>query len=67
MARWLDAPSSGAGKAPPTPPLPNPCGRGDGTSFRVAVNVESQEFPTEQLYVVNENFEHPGPKRSPNA
>jgi uncharacterized protein YukJ len=32
---------------------------GDGTSFRVAVNVQSQETPSELLYVVNENFEHP--------
>ena len=32
---------------------------GDGTSFRVAVNVQSQEAPSELLYVVNENFEHP--------
>jgi uncharacterized protein YukJ len=31
----------------------------DGTSFRVAVNVQSQEAPSELLYVVNENFEHP--------
>jgi uncharacterized protein YukJ len=32
---------------------------GDGMSFRVAVNVQSQESPSELLYVVNENFEHP--------
>jgi hypothetical protein len=32
---------------------------GDGTSFRVAVNVQSQETASELLYVVNENFEHP--------
>lgn len=32
---------------------------GDGTSFRVAVNVQSQESPSELLYLVNENFEHP--------
>jgi len=31
----------------------------DGTSFRIAVNVQSQESPSELLYVVNENFEHP--------
>jgi uncharacterized protein YukJ len=31
----------------------------DGTSFRVAVNVQSQESPSELLYLVNENFEHP--------
>jgi uncharacterized protein YukJ len=32
---------------------------GDGTSFRIAVNVQSQESPSELLYLVNENFEHP--------
>jgi uncharacterized protein YukJ len=31
----------------------------DGTSFRVAVNVQSLESPSELLYVVNENFQHP--------
>jgi uncharacterized protein YukJ len=31
----------------------------DGTSFRAAVNVQSQESPSELLYLVNENFEHP--------
>jgi len=31
----------------------------DGTSFRVAVNVQSQESPSELLYAVNESFEHP--------
>jgi uncharacterized protein YukJ len=31
----------------------------DGTSFRIAVNVQSQESPSELLYAVNENFEHP--------
>jgi uncharacterized protein YukJ len=31
----------------------------DGTSFRIAVNVQSQESPSALLYEVNENFEHP--------
>ena len=32
---------------------------GDGSDFRVAVNVESQESPSELLYLVDENLEHP--------
>jgi uncharacterized protein YukJ len=32
---------------------------GDGTSFRVAVNVESQETPSELIYLVVEDFRHP--------
>src|SRR4051812_29290722 len=31
----------------------------DGTSFRLAVNVQSQESPSELLYLVDENFQHP--------
>jgi len=34
-------------------------GTRDGTEFRVAVNVQSQESPSELLYVVDENLEHP--------
>ena len=32
---------------------------GDGSDFRIAVNVQSQESPSELLYLVDENFEHP--------
>jgi uncharacterized protein YukJ len=31
----------------------------DGTDFRIAVNVQSQESPSELLYLVDENLEHP--------
>src|SRR3954451_14131887 len=31
----------------------------DGTNFRVAVNVQSQESPSELLYLVNDNLQHP--------
>jgi uncharacterized protein YukJ len=31
----------------------------DGSDFRVAVNVQSQESPSELLYLVDENLEHP--------
>jgi uncharacterized protein YukJ len=32
---------------------------GDGSDFRIAVNVQSQESPSELLYLVDENLEHP--------
>lgn len=31
----------------------------DGTDFRIAVNVQSQESPSELLYLVDENLSHP--------
>jgi uncharacterized protein YukJ len=31
----------------------------NGTDFRIAVNVQSQESPSELLYLVDENLEHP--------
>lgn len=31
----------------------------DDTAFRLAVNVQSQESPSELLYLVDENLQHP--------
>jgi uncharacterized protein YukJ len=32
---------------------------GDGTDYRIAVNVKSQASPSELLYLVDESFQHP--------
>ena len=33
--------------------------RADGTSYRVAVNVKSQQSPSELLFFVDDRFRHP--------
>ena len=38
-----------------------------GTSYRVAVNVESQQAPSELLYLADEDFQHPAAQALPQA
>jgi uncharacterized protein YukJ len=38
-----------------------------GTSYRVAVNVESQQAPSELLYLADEDFRHPAAQALPQA
>jgi uncharacterized protein YukJ len=38
-----------------------------GTSYRVAVNVESQQAPSELLYLADEDFKHPAAQALPQA
>jgi hypothetical protein len=56
---WLDEQSSGAARAAPTPRIIKSGGRGGRHELPRRGERAFQESPSELLYAVKENFEHP--------